>query len=35
MRDLETAADIAGAALDLAVKLRATPPWGHLPLAGE
>jgi LPPG:FO 2-phospho-L-lactate transferase len=34
MRDLETAADIAGAALDLALKLRRTPPGGHLPLAG-
>ena len=35
MRDLETAADIAGAALDLALKLRRTQPWRHLPLAGE
>jgi LPPG:FO 2-phospho-L-lactate transferase len=35
MRDLETAADIAGAALDLALKLRRTQPRGHLPLAGE
>ena len=35
MHDLETTADIAGAAVDLALKLRRTPPWGHLPLAGE
>jgi LPPG:FO 2-phospho-L-lactate transferase len=35
MRDLATAADIAGAALDLALKLRGTQPWGHLPGAGE
>ena len=35
MHDLETAADIAGAAVDLALKLRGTQPWGHLPLAGE
>jgi LPPG:FO 2-phospho-L-lactate transferase len=35
MRDLATAADIAGAALDLALKLRETQPWGHLPVAGE
>jgi LPPG:FO 2-phospho-L-lactate transferase len=35
MRDLATAADIAGAALDLALKLRGTQPWGHLPVAGE
>ena len=35
MHDLETAADIAGAAVDLALKLRRTQPWGHLPLAGE
>jgi len=34
MNDLETAADIAGAAVDLALKLRRTQPWGHLPLAG-
>jgi LPPG:FO 2-phospho-L-lactate transferase len=34
MHDLETAAALAGAALDLALKLRATPPWGHPPLAG-
>jgi LPPG:FO 2-phospho-L-lactate transferase len=35
MRDLETAADIAGAAVDLALKLHPTQPWGHLPPAGE
>ena len=35
MHDLETAADLAAAALALAVKLRGTPPSGHLPLAGE
>jgi LPPG:FO 2-phospho-L-lactate transferase len=35
MRDLQTAADIAGAALDLALKLRETRPWGNLPVAGE
>ncbi|MDQ5841221.1 MAG: 2-phospho-L-lactate transferase [Chloroflexota bacterium] len=35
MHDLETTADIAGAAVDLALKLRKPPPWGHLPLAGE
>jgi LPPG:FO 2-phospho-L-lactate transferase len=34
MRDLESAADIAGSALDLALKLRGNPPRGHLPLAG-
>jgi len=34
MNDLETAADIAGAAVALALKLRRTQPWGHLPLAG-
>ena len=28
MNDLETAADIAGAAVDLALKLRRTRPWG-------
>ena len=27
--------DIAGAALDLALKLRAARPSGHLPVAGE
>jgi len=35
MRDLETAADIAGAAVDLALKMRGTQHFGHLPLAGE
>ena len=35
MRDLETAADIAGAAVDLAMKLSQAQPWGHLPVAGE
>ena len=35
MRDLETSADLAGAAVDLAVKLRGAPTSGHLPLAGE
>lgn len=35
MRDLDTAADIAGAALDLALKLRAARPSGQLPVAGE
>ena len=35
MRDLETAADIAGAALDLALKLRRAQPRVPLPLAGE
>ncbi len=35
MRDLETTTDIAGAAVDLALKLRKAPPWGHPPLAGE
>ena len=34
MHDLETTAEIAGAAVDLALKLRGTQPWGHLPLAG-
>jgi LPPG:FO 2-phospho-L-lactate transferase len=34
MRDLESAADIAGAAVDLALKLRGTHPGGHVPLAG-
>jgi LPPG:FO 2-phospho-L-lactate transferase len=34
MRDLESAADIAGAAVDLALKLRGTQPRGHVPLAG-
>jgi LPPG:FO 2-phospho-L-lactate transferase len=33
MHDLEMSADIAGAALDLALKLRGTPRPGHLPLA--
>jgi LPPG:FO 2-phospho-L-lactate transferase len=35
MHDIETAADIAGAAVDLAVKLRGAQPWEHLPPAGE
>jgi LPPG:FO 2-phospho-L-lactate transferase len=35
MRDLETAADIAGAALDLALRLRQAQPRVPLPLAGE
>jgi LPPG:FO 2-phospho-L-lactate transferase len=35
MRDLGTAADLAGAALDLALKLRGTQPRGHLPVSGE
>ena len=34
MHDLESTADIAGAAVDLALKLRRTPTSGHLPLAG-
>jgi LPPG:FO 2-phospho-L-lactate transferase len=35
MRDIETSADIAGAAVDLALKLQRTQPSGHLPQAGE
>jgi LPPG:FO 2-phospho-L-lactate transferase len=35
MRDLETAADLAGAALDLGLKLRSAPTPGLPPLAGE
>jgi LPPG:FO 2-phospho-L-lactate transferase len=34
MRDLETAADIAGAAVDLALSLRRTEPTEPVPLAG-
>lgn len=34
MHDLETTADIAGAAVDLALKLRGAQPRGHLPVAG-
>ena len=33
MNDLGTTTDIAAGAVDLAVKLRGTPPGGHLPLA--
>jgi hypothetical protein len=35
MHDIETAADIAGAAVDLALKLRGAQSGEHLPLAGE
>lgn len=34
MHDLEATAAIAGAAVDLALKMRETRPQGHLPLAG-
>jgi len=34
MRDLETAADIAGAAVDLALRLGRPKPGAHLPPAG-
>jgi LPPG:FO 2-phospho-L-lactate transferase len=34
MHDIQTSADIAGAAVDLALKLRKTQPCGHTPLAG-
>lgn len=34
MRDVESAADIAAAAVDLAVKLQRPPPGANLPLAG-
>jgi LPPG:FO 2-phospho-L-lactate transferase len=34
MHDLQASADIAGAALELALRLRSTPPSGHVPLAG-
>ena len=34
MNDLDTSADLAGAAVDLALKLRGTGAGGHLPLAG-
>ena len=34
MHDLEATVEIAGAAVDLALKLRGSQPWGHLPLAG-
>jgi LPPG:FO 2-phospho-L-lactate transferase len=35
MHDIETAADIAGAAVELALKLRGTRPGDNLPVAGE
>jgi LPPG:FO 2-phospho-L-lactate transferase len=34
MRDVETSADIAGAAVDMALKLRGNQPWGLVPLEG-